>query len=104
MPFLGKYSRKYEMARFTAGTEQILEAMRAQPRAFVLLLGMGLRSFSMSPAFVPSMKDLASHITVAAARNVLRQALRMKTTARVRHFMRDQLRQIAPNLSLLDTD
>ena len=78
--------------------------MAAQPRAFVLLLGMGLRSFSMSPAFVPSMKDLASHVTIAQAREILHRALRMKTTTRIKHFMRDQLAKIAPNLSLLDSE
>lgn len=78
--------------------------MAAQPRAFVLLLGMGLRSFSMSPAFVPSMKDLASHVTIAQARKLLERVLRMKTTMRIKHFMRDQLQQIAPNMSLLDSE
>jgi phosphotransferase system enzyme I (PtsI) len=78
--------------------------MAAQPRAFVLLLGMGLRSFSMSPAFVPSMKDLASHVTIPQARELLQHALRMKTTTRIKHFMRDQLQRIAPNLSLLDSE
>src|SRR5215510_6711411 len=33
--------------------------MAGSPRAFVLLFGMGLRSFSMSPAFVPIIKELA---------------------------------------------
>ena len=70
--------------------------MAGQPRAFVLLLGMGLRSFSMSPAFVPSMKDLASHVTIAQAREILHHALRMKTTMRIKHYMRDQLAKIAP--------
>ena len=65
---------------------------------------MGLRSFSMSPAFVPSMKDLASHITIAQARKILDHALRMTTTIRIKHFMRDQLARIAPNLSLLDSE
>jgi phosphotransferase system enzyme I (PtsI) len=78
--------------------------MAAQPRAFVLLLGMGLRSFSMSPAFVPSMKDLASHVTIPHARELLHHVLRMKTTTRIKHFMRDQLKKIAPNLSLLDSE
>ncbi len=78
--------------------------MAGQPRAFVLLLGMGLRSFSMSPAFLPSMKDLASHLSTARAEEVLQRALRLKTTARVKQFMREQLHQIAPNLSLLDSD
>jgi phosphoenolpyruvate-protein phosphotransferase (PTS system enzyme I) len=78
--------------------------MAGQPRAFVLLLGMGLRSFSMSPAFIPSMKDLASHLTVPAAQQIVKHALRLKTTAHVNRYMRQQLTRIAPNLSLLDMD
>ncbi len=77
--------------------------MAGQPKSFVLLLGMGLRSFSMSPAFIPSMKDLASHVTTQQARDILKHALGLKTTARVKLYMRQQLEKIAPNLSLLDT-
>ena len=77
--------------------------MAAQPRAFVLLLGMGLRSFSMSPAFIPSIKELATHVTVADAEAMLRHALRMRTTNRVKKYLGEQLLRIAPNLSLLDS-
>jgi len=78
--------------------------MAGQPKPFVLLLGMGLRSFSMSPAFIPSMKDLASHITTQQARDILSHVLGLKTTTRVKSYMRHQLRKIAPNLSLLDSN
>jgi phosphoenolpyruvate-protein kinase (PTS system EI component) len=77
--------------------------MAGQPKAFVLLVGMGLRSFSMSPAFVPSTKDLASHLSLPRAREILDHALRLKTTARIKHYLAEQLSQIAPNLALLDT-
>ena len=49
--------------------------MAGAPRAFVLLFGMGLRSFSMSPAFIPIIKDLTSHLTRERAETVLKQAL-----------------------------
>ena len=52
--------------------------MAGQPRAFVLLLGMGLRSFSMSPAFIPSIKELASHLDCQQAEQILQHALRLK--------------------------
>ena len=42
--------------------------MAGKPQAFLLLLGMGLRNFSMSPAFVPSIKQLASQVSIAQAR------------------------------------
>jgi len=77
--------------------------MAGQPRAFVLLLGMGLRSFSMSPAFIPLIKDLTSHVTVKDAEAILKQALRLKTTNQVHRFMAEQISRLAPNLQILDS-
>jgi phosphotransferase system enzyme I (PtsI) len=76
--------------------------MAGAPRAFVLLFGMGLRSFSMSPAFIPTIKELTSHLTRKRAERVLRKALEMKTTAAIQRFMAAQIAEIAPNLKLLD--
>jgi len=78
--------------------------MAGQPRAFVLLLGMGLKSFSMSPAFIPSIKELASHLTRQQAEQILERALELKTIANVKRYMRDRISRIAPNISLLDAD
>lgn len=77
--------------------------MAGQPRAFLLLFAMGLRSFSMSPAFIPSMKELALHLTVAEARSILRRAMTFRTTASIKRFMADELNRLAPNLKILDT-
>jgi phosphotransferase system enzyme I (PtsI) len=77
--------------------------MAGQPRAFLLLFAMGLRSFSMSPAFIPSMKELALHLTVAEARAILRRAMTFRTTASIKRFMADELNRLAPNLKILDT-
>lgn len=77
--------------------------MAGQPRAFVLLLGMGLRQFSMSPAFVPATKQLAAKLTRQAAEDVFRRAIKLKTTANVKRFMTEQMREIAPDLVILDT-
>jgi phosphotransferase system enzyme I (PtsI) len=77
--------------------------MAGQPRAFLLLFAMGLRSFSMSPAFIPSMKELAAHLTEEIARRVLRKALTLRTTTAVKRYMAEQLSIIAPNLQMLDT-
>jgi phosphoenolpyruvate-protein phosphotransferase (PTS system enzyme I) len=72
--------------------------MAGQPRAFVLLIGMGLRSFSMSPAFIPMIKDLTRHLTVDGAQEILAGALRLKTTHQVHNFMAAQISRLAPNL------
>ena len=77
--------------------------MAGQPKSFLLLLGMGLKSFSMSPAFVPSIKQLASQVSVAEAEELFRQVMKYKTTSQVKRFMTKQLQEIAPKLAMLDT-
>ncbi len=75
--------------------------MAGSPSAFVLLLGLG--SFSMSPAFIPSIKELASHLTIEQSHDILHQAMRFKTTEQVRRFMSRQIQEICPSLKLLDS-
>lgn len=77
--------------------------MAGQPRAFVLLLGMGLRQFSMSPAFIPTTKQLAAKLSVEEANSIYRQSLKLKTTGMIKKFMADRIREIAPDLEILDT-
>ena len=77
--------------------------MAGTPSAFVLLFGMGLRSFSMSPSFVPSIKDLSSHLTSSEAERILNRALGMKTHAQIRRYVHDRIAELAPNVALLDT-
>jgi phosphotransferase system enzyme I (PtsI) len=77
--------------------------MAGIPRAYVLLFGMGLRSFSMSPSFIPTIKALTSHLTVPMAQQVLRRALRLSTTRQVQRFMEARMKEISPDLTILDT-
>lgn len=72
--------------------------MAGQPQSFVILLGMGLRKFSMSPAFIPTVKELAAHLTIPMAENLLNKAMNQKTTRQVRSLLNAELRVIAPNL------
>ena len=77
--------------------------MAGQPKSFVLLLGMGLRSFSMSPAFAPSVKEIASLLTVKRAEEMLDHVMRLTTTNQIKSYMGRCLAEISPELTLLDT-
>ncbi|MDA7980853.1 MAG: phosphoenolpyruvate--protein phosphotransferase [Pirellulales bacterium] len=77
--------------------------MAGSPKAFVMLFAMGLRSFSMSPAFIPSIKLLASHLTLHRARMIYRRAMRFDTTRQVRRFLAKQVHDICPSVELLDS-
>jgi phosphoenolpyruvate-protein phosphotransferase (PTS system enzyme I) len=77
--------------------------MAGQPRAFLLLFGLGLRSFSMSPAFIPTMKELASHLQQEEAKEIVRRAMTFRTTAQVKQYLGEQLQRLAPKIALLET-
>ncbi len=57
----------------------------------------------MSPAFIPSIKDLTIHLTQARAESILSRALKLKTTGDVSRYLGKEIAEIAPNLKLLDT-
>ncbi|MCH5376105.1 MAG: phosphoenolpyruvate--protein phosphotransferase, partial [Planctomycetes bacterium] len=71
--------------------------MAGHPTAFAVLLGMGLRSFSMSPALVPYIKEFARHLATDTAESILTHALTFHTTADVRHYLHDELGKLVPD-------
>lgn len=73
----------------------------AAPKACMLLFGMGLRSFSMSPAFVPIIKDLLGKLKASHAESILKQVLKLRTTAQITRFMDERIQELAPNLAIL---
>jgi phosphoenolpyruvate-protein phosphotransferase len=77
--------------------------MAGRPLCLLPLLGMGLRQASMSPAFVPAVKELVRSITITDARRAARAVLRMQTAAEVRAYLADRLRKLCPQVANLDT-
>ena len=77
--------------------------MAGRPRLFVPLFGMGLKRLSMSPAFVPTIKEVLRHTSLADAREIADRVLRMRTVGEVRGYLTRRIRQIAPNVTMFDT-
>ena len=77
--------------------------MAAAPRPFLLLFGMGLRSYSMSPAFVPIMKELAKQLSREQTSAIVERTRKMATTKQIVGFLGKQLSQICPDLSIVDS-
>jgi phosphoenolpyruvate-protein kinase (PTS system EI component) len=75
--------------------------MAGQPRAFTLLLGMGVRSFSMSPAFIPYIKELSRHLTLEEATRISDHALTFHTTAKITRYLTEQLARLVPDFGRL---
>ncbi len=77
--------------------------MAAQPRSFLVLFGLGLRKFSMSPAFVPAIKSLLARVSTAEAERFAHHVLQLKTSDEIRHYLSDRLHEISADLEMFDT-
>jgi phosphotransferase system enzyme I (PtsI) len=77
--------------------------MAGRPRCVLPLFGLGLRQFSMSPAFVPTIKELIRSIDRAAARSIADEVLRMRTVGEIKAFLTDRLQAICPSVAIFDT-
>lgn len=52
----------------------------------------------MSSAFVPTIKELAAHVTISQAEMLLEQAQHQKTEGKIHKMLTAELLRIAPNL------
>jgi phosphotransferase system enzyme I (PtsI) len=77
--------------------------MAGQPRAVLALFGLGLRRFSMSPAFVPTIKALLNSVTIAQAERFAHQVLQLKTSEEIRSYLTGRLHEVSSALEMLDS-
>ncbi|UCD30060.1 MAG: phosphoenolpyruvate--protein phosphotransferase [Planctomycetota bacterium] len=72
--------------------------MAGEPMYTLLLLGLGLRIFSMAPSDVPEIKKVIRVTTISQAVRVAGRVLRFDTDRQVSNYLRDQTRKISPEL------
>jgi len=77
--------------------------MAGRPRCLLPLFGMGLREFSMSPAFVPTVKELVRTIDQGTARSIAERVLRMRTVSEITAFLTQQVQKLCPSVAVFDT-
>ncbi len=70
--------------------------MAGQPLYTLLLLGLGLRSFSMAPANVPEVKKLIRLATISQAHRIARRALTFETERQVTNYLRQETKKLLP--------
>jgi phosphoenolpyruvate-protein phosphotransferase (PTS system enzyme I) len=71
--------------------------MGGDPEYSLLLLGMGLRTFSVAPPVIPEVKKLIRSVTMEHARQVARQVMAYDTDKQVVSYLRDQVRKVMPD-------
>lgn len=77
--------------------------MAGQPRSVLALFGMGLRRFSMSPAFVPTIKALLASVTTAQAERFAHHVLQLKTNEEIRSYLTARLHETSSALEIFDS-
>jgi len=73
--------------------------MAGEPYLAVILLGLGLDEFSMSPIAIPHIKKIIRSITYEEAKKIAGQALEFTTAKEIEDFARTQLKKINPDSS-----
>lgn len=76
--------------------------MSSEPRFIPLLVGMGLRTLSVTPIAIPEVKDLIRHVSVKQAAGIARHALTLDVARDVENYLRGELSRLHPDHSPVD--
>jgi phosphotransferase system enzyme I (PtsI) len=90
-------ARVVEAARAARRPLSVCGEMAADPTLFLLLLGLGVREFSMGPRTVPVIKGFAREISVTEAARVAKAALSLATPAEVSALLALETRELLPS-------
>ena len=70
--------------------------MAGEPLYTLLLLGLGLTTFSMNGPDIPEVKKIIRSTTIEHARFVARKVMSFDSERQVMHFLREETRKIIP--------
>ncbi len=70
--------------------------MAGEPLYTLLLLGLGLTTFSMNGPDIPEVKKIIRSTTTEHARNVARRVMTFDSERQIMHFLREETRKIVP--------
>ena len=72
--------------------------MASEPEFCLLLLGLGLRIFSVAPQAIPTLKQIIRASTMKHAQRVARRAMTLHTDRQITHYLRRETRKVFPEL------
>jgi phosphotransferase system enzyme I (PtsI) len=64
-----------------------------------LLLGLGLRQFSVAPAAIPEIKRVCRGVTIPQCEDIARRALTMERAITIKSFLREELKKALPDVA-----
>jgi phosphotransferase system enzyme I (PtsI) len=72
--------------------------MSGNPMYTMLLLGLGLRSLSVTPAAIPEIKQVCRRVSIATCERVAQRALKLESARDVRALLKEELTKALPEL------
>ncbi len=70
--------------------------MGGEPEFVMLLLGLGLRSLSVTPPAIPEVKRVVRSVSIGQCQRIARRAAGLDSDREVTNFLRDEIRKIIP--------
>ncbi len=64
----------------------------------MLLLGMGLRRFSVTPSSIPEIKQVCRTVAIPQCRQVAERALTLENARNIQNYLREELKKILPQM------
>ncbi len=86
-----------EAAKFEDIPVNVCGQMSSEPRFIPLLIGMGLRTLSVTPSSIPEVKDLIRHLTILECEEIAKHALTLDVARDVENYLKGQLLRFAPD-------
>jgi len=71
--------------------------MSGSPMYIMLLLGLGLRSISVTPAAIPEIKKVCRALNIAQCEAVAARVMTMESAREVQNFLREELKKAVPD-------
>ena len=72
--------------------------MASEPEYIMLLLGLGVRTFSLAPPMIPEVKQIIRSVTISDCNQLTRKILTMNSQRQITNYLRDAARKIIPEV------
>jgi len=72
--------------------------MSGNPSYTMLLLGLGLRRFSVTPSAIPEIKKTCRYVTIPQCRAVAERAMELENGRDIKSYLREELKKVLPEM------
>jgi phosphoenolpyruvate-protein phosphotransferase (PTS system enzyme I) len=72
--------------------------MSGNPTYTMLLLGLGLRGFSVTPGAIPEIKKTCRSVTIPQCQAVAGRAMEMENGRDIKSYLREELKKVLPEM------